>query len=582
MERRVLLAIVISFVILYAYQAFFVPPVQPRPPAPAANGNPAATPPVAGDAPTAEAPASTPAAPTPAAPAPAALVADAAEREIVVETTTVQAVLTNRGARLVHWRLKGYRDEKGEWLDLVPGNLPAGTPTPFSLRFDEGPLTARVNDALFRVSGAAGTEVDARSAPATLTFEFQDAAGLHVRKSFEFSPSGYVVKFSASVMDGDRSITPAIAWGPGLGEIGARAGGGSFFTGNYVQKPQAIVASGADVERVAASALQEDSTREGQYTFAGIDDHFFMAAAVRAPQARYTFQPVQVGPEDARLEFLSYTVQFAEPPQNVTFFIGPKQFDILQGVDGELVRAIHYGMFAVIIVPMLTSLRWLYGLTGNYGWSIVLLTIIINLLIAPFRHKQIVSMRKMQVIQPRMKAIQDRYSHLGLTDPARQKMSTEITALYKEAGANPMSGCLPMLLTMPVLIAFYSLLSMSIELRGAPFTGWIRDLSVADPYYVLPVLMSASMFWQQKISPTSADPTQQRIMMIMPLMFTGIMAFSPAGVVLYWFVSNVWNIGQQYATNWLIGPPPTLAQPPAARKIKNVGAGRSADAEKKA
>jgi YidC/Oxa1 family membrane protein insertase len=577
MERRVLLAIVLSFVILYAYQAFLVPPPPARPATPAATTpEPAAT-----DSATAEAVAPAPPAEQ-RAPAPAALLADAAEREIVVETRTVQAVFLNRGARLLHWRLKDYRDEHGAPVDLVPSGLPAGTQTPFSLRFDDARLTARLNDALFRANAPSGTTLDARSGPATLTFEYQDAAGLTARKSFAFSPTGYVVKFSTTVTSGTESITPTIEWGPGLSDRGALSGGGSFFTGNYVQKPQAIVASGGEVERVPASDLQTNGTREGQFTFAGIDDHFFMAAVVRPPQARYAYRPMQVGADDARRELVSYAVRFEQPPQDVSFFIGPKQFDVLQLVDGELVRAIHYGMFAVIIVPMLSSLRWLYGLTGNYGWAIVLLTLIINLLIAPFRHKQVVSMRKMQAIQPRMKAIQDRYAHLKLTDPARQKMNTEISTLYKEAGANPVTGCLPMLMTMPVLIAFYSLLSMSIELRGAPFLAWIRDLSVADPYYVLPVLMSASMFWQQKISPTSADPTQQRIMMMMPIMFTGIMAFSPAGVVLYWFISNVWNIGQQYATNWMIGPPEKLAQPPAARKVKSVGAGRSAEAEKKA
>jgi len=578
MERRVLLAIVLSFVILYAYQAFFVPPAPARRPAPAAaTTEPATTETATAATPGAQAPAEAP----PAAPAPAAVLADAAEREVTVDTTTVQAVFTNRGARLVHWRLKDYRDDKGAPVDLVPGGLPPGTPTPFSLRLDDERLTGRLNNALFRVSGA-DAQTDGRTKPVTLTFEYQDAAGLQARKVFVFSPSGFVVKFSTSVMNGTDSLTPTIAWGPGLGDIGALAGGGSFFTGNYVQKPQAIVARGTDVERVTAADLQSNGVRDGQFTFAGIDDHFFMAATVRAPQGQYTYRPVQVGEEAARREFVAYTVRFAQPAQDVAFFIGPKKFDILQAVDGELVRAIHYGMFAVIIVPMLSTLKWLYGLSGNYGVSIILLTIIINLLIAPFRHKQVVSMRKMQAIQPRMKAIQDRYAHLKLTDPARQKMNTEISALYKEAGANPVSGCLPMVMTMPVLIAFYSMLSMSIELRGAPFVGWIHDLSVADPYYVLPVLMSASMFWQQKISPTTADPTQQRIMMMMPIMFTGIMAFSPAGVVLYWFVSNVWNVGQQYVTNWMIGPPEKLAQPPAARKVKNVGAGRSAEAEKKA
>jgi YidC/Oxa1 family membrane protein insertase len=226
-------------------------------------------------------------------------------------------------------------------------------------------------------------------------------------------------------------------------------------------------------------------------------------------------------------------------------------------------------MFAWLVVPLLGTLKWLYRFTGNYGWSIILLTVIINLVMFPLRHKSSVAMRRMQAIQPKMKEIQDRYAHLKMTDPGRQKMQEEVTALYKERGVNPASGCLPMLLTLPVLWAFYSLLSQAIELRGAPFAAWIHDLSGNDPYFVLPALMGLTMFWQQKVTPTSADPAQQRVMMVMPVMFTAMMAFSASGVVLYWFVSQVWAIGQQYLTNWIVGPLPALAKPaPAARRGK--------------
>jgi YidC/Oxa1 family membrane protein insertase len=207
-------------------------------------------------------------------------------------------------------------------------------------------------------------------------------------------------------------------------------------------------------------------------------------------------------------------------------------------------------------VPLLGTLKWLFRFTGNYGWSIILLTVIINLVMFPLRHRGGVAMRKMQAIQPRMKAIQDRYAHLKMTDPARQKMQEEVSALYRQEGVNPASGCIPMLLPFPVLIAFYALLSQSIELRGAPFAAWIHDLSAADPYFVLPGLMGIAMFWQQKVTPTAADPAQQRVMMVMPVMFTAMMAFSASGVVLYWFVSQVWAIGQQYFTNWIVGPLP--------------------------
>jgi YidC/Oxa1 family membrane protein insertase len=190
-------------------------------------------------------------------------------------------------------------------------------------------------------------------------------------------------------------------------------------------------------------------------------------------------------------------------------------------------------------------------------------------------------MRKMQEIQPEVKAIQDRYAKLKITDPARSKMNAELMNLYRERGVNPASGCVPMLLTLPVLFAFYSLLSVAIELRGAPFVGWIKDLSAHDPYYVIPVLMGISMFWQQKMTPmTTADPVQQKMMMLMPVMFSVFSLWWPSGLVLYWFVSNMWAIGQQIVTNKLIGPPRAhVARPAAERRMKRVGSGSTDRAE---
>lgn len=577
MERRVLLAVVLSFIILYVFQALFPPP-------PPAVGTGQSEP-----QPKTSSSAQVPASGRAAEAAPPALsvelvVSDEVEREIVVETQTVEAVLTNRGGRVLRWRLKDYFDRGGSPVDLVPTDVPPDWPRPFSLELDDPEATARLNSALYRVSGAEGSHVEAAGRPVTITFDYEDASGLKAKKEFRFAPQSYVVVFSAEVVQDGKPAVPAVAWGPGLGDRESAAGGGSFFTGNYVQRPQAILGQGRDVERVGASALLEQPTREGQFSFAGIDDHFFLAAVVGGGPLRVDYRPVTLpgaAPDEQR-ELVAQTFRFAEGPHEVQFFVGPKQFDVLQAVDVDLVRAIHYGVFSIIIVPMLSTLKWLYGMTGNYGWSIVLLTVIINLAMFPLRHKSVVAMRKMQAIQPQMKAIQERYAHLKVSDPQRQKMNTEIMNLYREKGVNPASGCVPMLITMPVLIAFYSLLSMSIELRGAPFVGWISDLSVADPFYVLPALMGITMFWQQKITPTTADPTQQKVMMIMPVLFTGMMAFAPSGVVLYWFVSQVWAIGQQYFTNWLIGPPEgVLAQPPAARKVKPAGAGRSAAAERR-
>ena len=588
-QRRVLLAVVLSFLVLYGYQALFVPP-----PPPASES---AAPALAEGAGAPESLAPTQSAPTEieSAPeveeavveqvaveeAPEALVSERAEREVVVETATVQAVFSNRGAEILHWRLKSHLDDVGEPIDLIPTDIPADQLRPFALVAEEDTTTRRLRSALYQVSGDRGGTLNVGPTGAVLAFEYQDVAGLHVRKTFRLVADGYTIGFSAEVTDAGRTLNPAVAWGPGLDDLGALTGGGSFFTGNYVQPPQAIYHRDDDVERIAAADVAEQPTHQGQFRFAGISDHYFLAVAVNPGQAIIEFASVTLpASEDTERGLLSQAFQFPQPPADLEFYYGPKQFDLLRTVDAELVRAINFGIFAWLAVPLLGALTSIYGVVGNYGWSIVLLTLLINLVIFPLRHKSVVSMRKMQMLQPQMKAIQARYAGMKVTNPDRQKMNSEIMGLYREKGVNPASGCLPMLLTMPVLFAFYSLLSQAIEIRGAEFGLWITDLSQRDPYYVTPVLMGASMFWQQKITPTTIDPAQQRIMMLMPLMFSFLFLRAPSGLVLYWFVSQLWAIGQQYFTNWWIGPAPVhTVRPPAERRVKNTGGGKTSGAK---
>lgn len=578
MERRVLIAVFLSFLVLYGYQAMFAPA---KPPVSTTTEGPArtATQPPAAKAQAVEA---SPAVELPAGPA--LVTGDTSEREIVVETSVVRAVLSNRGGRVIHWQLKEHLDDLGTPVDLVPSGVPPGQPSPFSLQVDDEAVTRQLNSALYRSRGDTKGRIDATATAATLTFEMQDATGLRVRKEFQFNPSDYVVTFTASVTLGDQTLNPVVLWGPGLGDIGSTAGSGSFFTGNYVQPPQAIYHQSDKIARITADSLGGQPVHEGQFRFAGIDDHYFLAAALAPGQTKVEFHALTLpGADNTQRQLITQTFRFAQPPQRIRFFLGPKQFEYLKSIDTELVRAINFGMFAWLVLPLLSVLKWLYAYVGNYGWAIILLTILINVVIFPLRHKSVVSMRKMQLLQPQMKAIQDRYAGLKVTDPAKQKMNSEVMSLYREKGVNPASGCVPMLLTMPVLFAFYSLLSQAVELRGAPFGFWIDDLSHHDRYYVTPLLMGASMFWQQRITPSTADPAQQRIMMFMPVVFTAMFLQFPSGLAIYYFTSNLWTIGQQYFTNWLIGPPVVqTVRPPAERRVKSAGAGRTAAAEPKA
>ena len=563
MERRVLLFIFLSLVILYGFQALFVPP-----PPPATEGAPPAVA-VEGSGSTA---APSPAAPVepaaPPAPAAESLVGETAEREIRVETDHVIAVFTNRGGRLRSWQLKRYF-ERGELLQLVPQNLDTSHPLPFSLSVDDEAVTRTLNGSIYAVKE---TPASGSNTPGELTFEYRDASGLDVVKTFRFE-APYVVAVRATVAVGDKALAPAVQWGPALAGAAAAT--------SYAVGAAGLIFVNGELERLDPADIASQSVRQGDFGYAGVDEHYFMTAAIRPGPSEVAFRAVAAPPaegsgEEAR-NLVAYAIEPAAQDRPLLFFAGPKDFDILAALDRDLVRAIDFGIFAFLVVPLLRSLNWIHDFVGNYGWSIVLLTVVINALMFPLRHKSVVSMRKMQEIQPEAKAIQERYAKLKATDPAKQKMNQELMGLYRERGVNPASGCVPMLLTLPVLLAFYSLLTVAIELRGAPFVAWINDLSAPDPYYVTPVLMGLTQMWQTWMTPqTGVDPAQQKLMMFMPVMFMVFFLWAPAGVVLYWFVSNLWGIGQTYLTNYLIGPPKVHhVRPPAERRMKRAGAGKT-------
>jgi YidC/Oxa1 family membrane protein insertase len=564
MERRVLIAVLLSFLVLYGYQALFPTPPEPKPAqtskaatAPKASGptqsNPVAS--VQG----AEQPAGAPSAPA---------------REIEIDNADVHAVFTTRGAVLKSWKLKKYRDDQKQPLEMIAGHAPADSPLPFTLAVDDPALSAKLAAAPFTV-----TEANPSSGAAEwqAQFDYADGTGLRAQKIFSIAPNKpYVVNVSASVSLNGQPLATTLRWGPALGS------GITAKSRTYNPPPQPIFFKDGKVTRISPDKIASQPVQEGVFGFAGVDDHYFLAAVVKPNQPiRLEYSAVDVPlegqPEGAH--YVAWSARYPSPPQGTAYFAGPKDFDVLASVDRDLVRAIDFGMFAWLVVPLLRSLKWLNVYVGNYGWSLILLTVLINLAMFPLRHKSVVSMRKMQDVQPEVKVIQDRYAKLKMSDPARSKMNTELMALYKERGVNPASGCVPMLLTLPVLFAFYSMLSVAIELRGAPFIGQIHDLSAHDPWFIWPVVMGITMFIQQKMTPSTADPMQQKMMMFMPIMMTGMFLWAASGLVIYWTVSNVWGIGQQMITNRIIGPPAQrTVRPPAERRVKNVGGGKTEQA----
>ena len=589
MERRVLLALALSILVLLLYQSLVAPPPPPPPSvetAPAGDmiaappADPAVPPAASAAVPAAGAAAPDPVAPL-AAPSATPVVADDAEREIPVESDLVQALFRNRGAVLAGWQMVQHVDqETGEPIDLVPGDLPEDAEAPFTLVFDDPALTARARAALFRASAAGLT---LRGAEETLTFDYEDSAGLRIRKTFRFDPAanGYVVHFGVEASLAGQPLTPAIAWGPALGGIESSQSGIAYLSGPRGLVLGRVLEAGAlapeDVWRPDASDVAERPTYGGQFSFAGVDNHYFLAAALTANgEAEVAYRNVPLPPrvpDGSPRELMAFTLRVPEDAlADLPFFLGPKVFESLESAHPALVQAVDFGWLGWLVVPLHRSLTWIQDYVGNWGWSIIVLTILVNVIILPLRHKSVVSMRKMQELQPEMKAIQDRYKHLKATDPDKAKMNQEIMQLYRDRGANPVSGCLPMVLTFPVLFAFFSLLRAAVEIRGEPFVGWITDLTQYDPYYITPIVMGASMVWQQKLTPSQADPMQQRIMMLMPVIFTFMFLRMPSGLVIYWLTSNAFGIGQTIVTNRIIGPPPVrTVRPPAERRVKQVG-----------
>ncbi len=601
MERRVLLAVTLSFLVLVLYQRWIGPPAPvepvesalealnggavsgPRDAAAAAAQGRLAAAGLPGSAPPLAAASDDPSVGSAASGAPeiVPVVADDRPRSVVVESDFVLAEFDNRGAELVSWKLKGYADENGDPVELT---LPAaaGRTRPFSVRVPGDPdLTARLAAALFRPSV---DHLRLTNDPAALTFEYEDSSGLRARKTFRFHQSPdqpYVVELDAAVTTGGGVQPMTTAWGPGLGGVRAETSRLVF-----QQLPAAVLygrplenglAQDVDVYRASPADVPERPSYEGQFDFAGVDNHYFLAVALPGAQpSRVDYRPLSV--PEVEHDLLEFEITLESGRSGLPFFIGPKDFDLLQVVHPDLVRAIDFGFLSVIVVPLHRTLKWIHGFVGNYGWSIILLTVLINIVIFPLRHKSVVSMRKMQELQPEMKAIQARYANLKTTDPAKQKMNQEVMELYRRHGANPASGCLPMLLTMPVLIAFYRLLSMAVELRGAPFMGWISDLSVQDPFYVTPVVMGATMVYQQRLQPAgAASPEQQKMMMLMPVVFTVMFLWAPSGLVVYWLTSNILGIGQTVVTNRIAGPPRVRqVRPPAERQVKKAGGGTAA------
>ncbi len=472
------------------------------------------------------------------------------EQTTVVENELYRITFTNRGAQVKSWILKKYKNEEGNPLDLVNGEAAARYGYPLSLYTYDGALKARFDGALFKPS-ATGTV----AAPGEVSFEYA-AGGLEVRKTFRFDTS-YVIHAEVSATLNGAPLQTLLAWPSGFGDQQTLP--------QYASGMLDVMQNGKN-EQTAAKKVSGGATLHGPFDWAGVSDLYF--ASVFLPER----------PEDATFVSLHNTVSIPrnrKKPEagqtdqasvlgaamggagsySLRVFAGPKSLDVLSSIKSvtgvNLEKTVSFGWWGIIAKPLFLVLRFFHErVVANWGWAILLLTLILNVAMLPTRFQMMKSSLKMQRLQPQMDQIKQKYAKFKATDPRRQEMNKEIFDLQKREGVNMFGSCIPMLLQWPLLFGFYRMLSNVIELRQAHWL-WLPDLAAPDPYHILPVFFIISMFLVQYLTPSpGVDPAQQKMMAFtMPAVF-GFMTWNiGSGLALYWACSNVLGIVQQMAMN---------------------------------
>ena len=455
--------------------------------------------------------------------------------ETIIDNERFMARLTNRGAQLVSFKLKKHRDKNGEFVELVKARDPRRADFLFAIQTSSADTTDVVNRSLYVVNE---THDEKKT---TVEYRLGTPEAINVTKTFTFTDE---YQFGFAVAMTGRRIPFRVVIGPGI-----RTTTPEEAENRYLATGNGIVQVGGKYK-----SFNRDDTGFRvfeQPDYIGIADNYFLA--VLKPERggdgilRMVEEPFESKQQRSVREELFAGVNAADGIVSGTAYFGPKEADLVDRYG--LSATLQFGVFGFIARFLLVALVWVFQLTKNWGWAIIVLTIIIKILLYPLQHKSIVSMKKMQKVQPKMNAIKEKYKRAKTDPEQRQKMNTEMMKLYQVEGINPMAGCLPILLQLPILWAFYSLLANSIELRGADFLGWITDLSAKDPYYITPILMTITMFIQQWMTPMSGDPAQRKIFLAMPFIFGWIFKEFPSGLVLYWLVQNVLTILQQWIMN---------------------------------
>jgi len=498
---------------------------------------------------------------SPAKPAaPAATKLASSESETVIESDLYRVTFTNRGGQAKSWILKKFdNDAENGRLDLVNSTASAQYGYPLSLWTYDEQLRGRLNSVLY-VATRDGNKI---------TFEYSDA-DLTVRKVFTFD-STYVVSIEASVTYKDAPKEAFVAWPAGFGDqISPTFYATALLAYQYNKNIERLPTRCGFSLFSKCSQVIGGATLPGPFHWAGPEDQYFAAVFIPddpASASMVTLNHSMPVPKDSskpqdtiNVDVIGVAVGNLHGAVSERLFAGPKELQVLEkvpvpgvsGADNDLNGLVDFGWWGLISKPLFLWLKWTYShVVSNWGWAIIIQTIILSLALLPLRITQMKSMLKMQRVAPQIKSIQEKYKKYSLRDPRKAAMNEEIAALYKKEGVNPAGGCLPMLIQFPFLIAYYRMLGTALDLRHAHFL-WIRDLSAAEPLpYILPILMVVSSLINQRMTPQAGmDPAQQRMMnVIMPLMMGFIFFRLQAGLNLYYAVSNLIMIAQQMVMN---------------------------------
>jgi len=492
--------------------------------------------------------------------------------DIAVESDLYKVTFSTRGAVAESWILEKYRDAKEVPLDVIDQEACGKLGFPMSLKLADGELANKLNSALY-VATPAGTVL---KPPAKLQFSYSDGSVL-VRKVLTFGMD-YGFHAEVSVIEGGHYLPVGLTWQGGFGDHSLAPAVINTYT-------MGVYGSIGALTTVAQRKLTADRFIPAPLQIAGLEDRYF--AGIFLPESpdvnftlgRQTWTPTDWTGKDSDKPSPIFAELGEEQPKPLPFrmFVGPKNLDVLHTQNPPLDSLVDFGWFAFVAKPLFLGLRFIYEhWVHNYGWAIVILTIFINFAMFPLKLKSIRSAQEMQRIAPLVKSIQDKYKNVKFNDPKKARMNEEMMKLYKEHGVNPLGGCLPMALQLPFLYGFYRVLDLPIELRHAPWILWITDLSAPDKFHpfgiplpILPTVMIISMFIMQKMTPVAtADPAQQRMMMLMPLV-VGFMFFNLAsGLVLYFLTANIVGVLQQLIINKLMPMPRTPAPPVAATRAR--------------